>query len=329
MWNKILKSNLFYIALFALALSTGYWLGIDIGTKKNRTPTQILIRAKQVKANHKSRPNIKPKMQETTKFTDIKTETETETDKNEDAKNKDVSKRPSANLSDKVLLYKNLSEFNGLSFEKLQEFIRHSDKIIENDPDFYPAYKAKLLALFAKEIHFGKEVSPEEYDDLYDQMLQFEGYNDLDSTLYEAAQMDSPNLEQEQEEPDESNESGESAETGETPASPAELLDIDNDLIHLPFIRLSALHDIDGLADIAEEYIEEYPDSHIGYLYLAEALSQSGNDAEAFAVLKEAMDSKGGNKLLLEMFKQSQKPPMNRLSNMATQLIPNDIEAEE
>ncbi|HEX4925124.1 MAG TPA: hypothetical protein VFV50_13610, partial [Bdellovibrionales bacterium] len=97
----------------------------------------------------------------------------------------------------------------------------------------------------------------------------------------------------------------------------SETADVDHDLIHIPFLRLSALGRYDELARLANEYVTAYPGSAIGYLYLAEAEWRSGNQAGALNVLREGVGAGAGDQLALSLLRQAQQPPIERLARTA------------
>ncbi len=170
--------------------------------------------------------------------------------------------------------------------EEIQRNIQIADAIITKDPDFYPAYKAKLLSLLVEELKFGGAQDLEAYQKLYDELLSFRGTNQQETILNEAL------LQQGQ----------------ETPA--IELADMDADLVHIPFLRLSTLNDIEGLAEMAQEYVDTYPNSYIGYMYLAEAAWKSGDQASAINIFKTVLGKEATDETVLNVLSrlQSKKP---------------------
>jgi hypothetical protein len=177
--------------------------------------------------------------------------------------------------------------------DELQRNIQIADAIIAKDPDFYPAYKAKLLSLLVEELKFGAPHDLDTYQSLYDELLSFRGTNQNESILIEALAL------------------------RDQDSNSAEIADIDSDLIHIPFLRLSALEDINGLADMAEEYIEAYPNSYIGQLYLAEAAWKSGDPASAINIFRKVMGQETSDDAILNVLKTLEsKRPLERIMEM-------------
>lgn len=180
------------------------------------------------------------------------------------------------------------------SESEIRRNVALADAILEKDPDFYQAYKAKLLNLLIEELKFGHHVDLATYQSLYDEMIGFRGENRADLIIEEARTL-----------------------RGQDPAA-AELDGIDNDLVHLPFLRLSALGDLSGLNAMARDYIAAYPNSYIGYYYLADAAWKAGDPAAAVNILKTPLGADAPDKAVLEFLRNSQADkPLDRLARMA------------
>lgn len=179
------------------------------------------------------------------------------------------------------------------SVEDLQRNIQTADAIIAQDRNFYPAYKAKLLGLLIQELKYGSPQDMANYQELYNELLSFQGSNQANQSLPETL----------------------SEEGGA--ASTSELADIDSDLIHIPFLRLSALGDTEGLATMAEEYIEAYPNSSIGYMYLADAAWKAGDQATAVNTFKKVMGQDVSDEAVLQVLSRMQsKKPLDTIMEM-------------
>lgn len=81
---------------------------------------------------------------------------------------------------------------------------------------------------------------------------------------------------------------------------------MDEDLIHIPFVRQAALGDWSELMDMSEDYIEAFPGSYIGYYYLAEGLWKTGQKEEAALVLQDAMQGSNNEQMLMQLFERVQ-----------------------
>ncbi|MFZ3229095.1 MAG: hypothetical protein WA160_02730 [Pseudobdellovibrio sp.] len=100
----------------------------------------------------------------------------------------------------------------------------------------------------------------------------------------------------------------------------------DDDLIHLPFIRLSALGNMQNLNDFSVDYISNYPDSYLGYFYLAESLWKMNDKISAFEALQKAIFNDSNHELILRMFTELNSNPIDRLFQIAhqTYLVPSE-----
>jgi hypothetical protein len=96
---------------------------------------------------------------------------------------------------------------------------------------------------------------------------------------------------------------------------------IDPDIVRAMFLRFVAMGDTAALIDEAEDFIDRYPDSPLGYYFLALGLQQSGDAEDAFAVLNGALDEGVGNRLLFEMLQNNaEQQPINMIENLATNI---------
>lgn len=181
--------------------------------------------------------------------------------------------------STKPRFYYEPKRLSQLSEPDLRKNIELADSLIREDKDHYDAYKAKLLSLVALEVKHGVSVSLDEYDALYDELLQFEW-----------------------------------AERSEEGAD--ELNGIDESLIHIPFLRLSALRKLDTLGELSEEYIEEFPESHIGYIYLAEAHFRNGDTEFAEEVSREAANVLSRDEIAEGILSRINEDPLQRLMGL-------------
>lgn len=192
-------------------------------------------------------------------------------------------------LTDELVL--GLEKLENATEEMVERNINVAEALIERDPDLYLAYKSKLLNLLISEIRFGQDIEVNEYENLYDEMLSFQGVNESDEILAEVQAVGGSEV---------------------AIASP-ELEDIDQDLIHIPFLRYSALNDLESLAEISEEYINDFPESYIGYLYFAESLWKTGDREGAISTLQQGLNLETGDKMVLYLFSVFQQNPLERI----------------
>ena len=183
-----------------------------------------------------------------------------------------------------------------LSQDEVQRNLDVSDELIKREPDLYFAYKLKLKMLLLNEAQFQQEVDEEEYEALYQQLLSFEGESEIDELLASS--------------------SGESDAPIDTVTS-KELDGIDPELIHAPFLRFSAMGDLEGLAEVAEEYIDEYPESYLGYLYLAEAYWRGGDEAEAVSILKNGLGPASSDEVAAQLFSLLKSSTLERIEKLS------------
>lgn len=154
------------------------------------------------------------------------------------------------------------------SQEEIGRNIDLADAILERNPDAYDAYKAKLMSYLMRELRFGQEVDEELYQELYNELWTFRG-GEADTPLSDLQLEASPE---------------------DRFANRASELDgADADLVKLPFLRLKAKGNFEELQLLAEEYRDAYPESFVGYRYLAEALWAQGDRDGAVSTIKNTL----------------------------------------
>lgn len=191
-----------------------------------------------------------------------------------------------------------------LSRDELDQNISIADALIARDPNVYAAYKGKLLSLLMKELKFKQAVDISVYEDLYSELLSFGGLSEKDQVLAELQSVADANA-------------GVLNEAIETRLNASELSGIDSDLVQIPFLRLKALGNSESLAEMAQDYITAYPNSYIGYLYLAEASWSTGNKAEAVSIFKKAPGNLLSDEAAFDFIRQIEsKPVLDSISEM-------------
>ncbi len=189
-------------------------------------------------------------------------------------------------------------DLTNLSSDQVQKNIEIANTLILKDPDSYIGYKSKLLNLLIQEIKFQEPVDVSQYESLYSELLTFADDDAPDILIGEPGLRDSEAILVEE---------------------PPELIGIDDDLVHIPFLRMSALGDTIGLFEISEDYIDAYPNSYIGYLYLAEAYWKQGDEAAAFEALRTGLGQAGGERMLKSLFTRFQMDPLERLHQLSVE----------
>jgi hypothetical protein len=97
----------------------------------------------------------------------------------------------------------------------------------------------------------------------------------------------------------------------------AELGGVDRDLIHIPFLRLSALGQYDELAAAAEDYIVAYPRSPVGYHYRAEAAWRQGDQKLAVSLYKNVLGNDVSDAVATEVVTRTMaQDPIDVLARM-------------
>lgn len=185
----------------------------------------------------------------------------------------------------------------------LDQNIALADSLIAENPDSYIAYKGKLLSLLLREVKYEENVDPAVYEALYEELLRFQGPTERDRFLASLRAGDQDGAAEM------------ATDTGRREA--LELQGMDADLVQIPFLRMKATGDIEGLADMAADYIEAYPNSYLGYLYLAEAMWDAGESAAAMDLVKQALGSDISDASALHILEQiAARPAVDRIAEM-------------
>jgi hypothetical protein len=173
--------------------------------------------------------------------------------------------------------------------EELESLIRTADEMLRENPGLYAAHKAKLVGTLVRELRFGEQPEPGEYEQLYRDLLSFGQHEERDRIA------------------DEARASG-------ADFNSLELAGIDRDLVHIPFLRAAALGDYETVEELAREYAAAYPDSYVGYYYLAESAWQAGYRSDAVAIFRQGLGGRISATAALELFEALQaRPPLDRV----------------
>lgn len=211
-----------------------------------------------------------------------------------------------------------------LDLKTIENNIAIADEIISREPYSYGAYKAKLISLLVKEGKFNEEIDESEIEGLLESMAQFNTNSDKlarrESALIGHTNNEVEAVESQLEELARSREALElqlasydanspelaqlNAQLEQLDAQEDQLLgNIDNlqtslanntaqlvneDVVEIPFMRMMAKNDYEGVINNAQSFIEQFPTSPNGYFYLVRALELQGQKDQARAVIQNA-----------------------------------------
>ncbi|MGZ3790020.1 MAG: hypothetical protein ACXVLQ_15900 [Bacteriovorax sp.] len=222
---------------------------------------------------------------------------------------------------------------------EMEKTIAIADEIISREPESYSAYKAKLITILTEEGKLGVEVDDSEINDLLENMASFD-VNSEASARKEAALISSTNneidiiadrLDQltnerleveamlDATEADDPNFSALVArrqdllfkeEDASARLSALQLAISDRtlpqeeyfnqDIVQIPFLRMMAKGDFNGVLENAETFIQQFPNSPIGYFYLIRSLEELGRKEEALDAISRSRLSGAAQSLLIE-----------------------------
>jgi hypothetical protein len=213
-----------------------------------------------------------------------------------------------------------MSEVKNLKKEDLEKMIEMADEVILREPSSYTAYKVKLISLLIKEGKFKEEIEDAQIDELLETMASFDTsgreniivsaeaeqielenrvnglYAEIEENYSLLQNMDknSPEaIELELRQQDISNQYKEAnnALLASNKALEQALYgqeNINRDLVEIPFLRMMAKNDYDGVIENAQNFIEEFPTSTDGYFYLVRAYEKQGMTDQAQSVINGA-----------------------------------------
>lgn len=223
-------------------------------------------------------------------------------------------------------LGKRMSEIKSQDLANIQKNIEIANEIISREPDSYSAYKAKLISLLTMEGKLNQEIDDSELNGILETMASFDLTNDsvtrkeaalisnttkelisLEDQLQQvsserlfieeqlelvdpnspeirALEIERQNLLSKEEEA--ANRIGilnNNLETG----FPEEQF-LDEDIVQIPFLRMMAKNDYEGVIDNAESFIEQFPNSPDGYYFLIKAFEATGRSEDALRVIQNS-----------------------------------------
>ena len=261
----------------------------------------------------------------------------------------EVNDEPLANQETAELAAKldgQMKKSKNLDLNTIEKNIAIADEIISREPDSYGAYKAKLISLLVKEGKFNQSLDEVEVASLLESMAQFNINSDKitrrESSLIGSTSNEVRAVELQIEELVRSREVLESqlavydanspelaelnTQLDQLEAQELQLLgNIDNlqaslenntaqlvneDVVEIPFMRMMAKNDYEGVVDNAQSFIEQFPNSVNGYFYLVRALELQGEKDQARAVLQNAQLPQDAQKSLIQRLENesSQNP---------------------
>lgn len=213
-----------------------------------------------------------------------------------------------------------MTEVKNLKKEDLEKTIEIADEIILREPSSYTAYKAKLISLLVKEGKFKDDVEDAQVDELLETMASFDTsgrenviasaevelveleekvtglYAEIEEnySMLQAMDKSSPEaieLELRQQEISNQYKEANDALLASNMNMEQALYgkeNINRDLVEIPFLRMMAKNDYDGVIENAQDFIEEFPGSTDGYFYLARAYEKQGLSDSAQSVINGA-----------------------------------------
>jgi hypothetical protein len=219
-----------------------------------------------------------------------------------------------------ALLSANMIEVKNLKKEDLEKTIEIADEVILREPSSYTAYKAKLITLLVKEGKFKEEVEDAQVDELLETMASFDTsgreniiasaeaeqieledrvtglYAEIEENYSMLQSMDKSSPEAIELELRQQDISNQYKEANDALLASNKTLEqalygqenINRDLVEIPFLRMMAKNDYDGVIENAQNFIEEFPGSTDGYFYLARAYEKQGMTDQAQSVINGA-----------------------------------------
>lgn len=211
-----------------------------------------------------------------------------------------------------------------LDTKTLDQNIAIADELISREPDSYGAYKAKLISMLVKEGKFNQPADESEIESLLEDMAQFNISNDniarREAALIANTNADIENIDNQlnalaqEKETIESQLNGLSADSPELAAATDRLVQIEDqelvlmsnvealeaelanntaqvtneDVIEIPFMRMLAKNDYDGVVSNAQAFIDEFPNSPSGYFYMVRAMELQGQRVEALNLIQNS-----------------------------------------
>lgn len=247
-----------------------------------------------------------------------------------------------------VKLQSQMKRPKNLDEKTLDNNIAMADEIISREPDSYGAYKAKLISLLVKEGKFNQAADEVEVEALLESMAQFNISSDKlarrESALIGNTNSEVQLVEVQLEELARTRENLESQLNAYDANSPelaqlnAQIEQLDNqesqlvgnidnlqaalenntsqlvneDIVEIPFMRMLAKNDYDGVINNAQAFIDQFPTSPNGYYYMVRAMELQGQKDQARSVIQNAQLPQDVQASLLQRLdsEESQNPQL-------------------
>lgn len=243
-----------------------------------------------------------------------------------------------------LLLNSRMKEVKNLNYQGLQKNIKIAEEIISKDPESYSAYKAKLICLLTEEGKLKVPIEENEVNSILETMAGFDlssdavtrkeaglisntnneitqSINELNSISEKRTQIerqmettppDSGDLQllstqrtnllaQEEEANDKITELQNNLAANTFPEEQY----LNEDIVQIPFLRMMAKEDYDGVIDNATSFIEQFPNSTEGYYFLIKGLEAAGRQNEVINVIQDSRLSPVAQEALQERLKNS------------------------
>lgn len=285
-----------YLLIFTLIGLFFYWYNNYFRLKRESTPVKI----KTLSMSTEKR-KMKP-------WTSILDQKEVTKKKSNLVQEPPLNEKTISELAD--FLESSLRDIASTNLKKLQKNIEIADEIIAREPGVYSAYKAKLMSMLIIEGKYNQTIDDKEVEILLEAMAQFdtkteenarnealliskttkelesatEELNDLAlqeaivSTDYEQNEL----FKKEEILVNEINRMQEKINR----AISSEENYINEDIVQIPFLRMMAKNDYEQVIQDSEIFIENFPNSPYGHIFLINALYSSGQKEEALEILK-------------------------------------------
>ncbi|MDD4975533.1 MAG: hypothetical protein PHY93_14330 [Bacteriovorax sp.] len=237
----------------------------------------------------------------------------------------------------------NMLGINNLDLAEVDKNIEMADEIISREPNTYSAYKAKLISMIVKESKFNQNIDEYDLNKVLDNMAGFEVNSDMAarreaaliattsnqlialsntlddisilkdeiSTQSSALDKSSPEYQELQLQNEQllqrEQVATENLENLQNNLNSGALLPVtlNEDIVEIPFLRLLAKNDYDAVNENAQSFIEQFPNSPIGYYYLVKSLELQGRTDDAIRVIEEATLSPEDQSALLDRLEAS------------------------
>jgi hypothetical protein len=265
---------------------------------------------------------------------------------NSSSEDRDITVQETKDLA--TQLNNQMKRVKNLNLINIDNNIALADEIISREPDSFGAYKAKLISLLIKEGKFNQPPEEIVIERLLENMAQFNLASDKlarrEALLIANTNSDIQNVESQLAELSRQRVELEAQLNTLVPNSPIlsilssqleefdiqesqlisnidslqdeffqkRALMVNEDIVEIPFMRMMAKGDLEGVVDNAETFIEEFPDSMEGYFYLVRALELQGQKEAALEVLRNSRLSQDSQQSLVQRLEsQSSQDPKN------------------